>query len=223
MASAMLCTQHQVPAALKGWPGPLPVTTSVSLFPFQDQLLQCHLCTGSVWWLQNVGERQRTVSVPVTARLSAGRTEDSLGLQGGGGCLVQSLALCSCVPVCSAVPAGRWSFPSGLGWPPVFSPSPPAPPAPSCPRTDPQPQRPPAPSPHGAVQQVLEPPHEDRAGLEKPAARRVGTLHGQGVALLPTSKVSGQTQHAEPLSLSHYALLHGSLLSYPLGGCAPSA
>lgn len=103
-----------MPAALKGWPGPLPVTTSVSLFPFQDQLLQCHLCTGSFWWLQNVGERQRTVSVPVTARLSAGQTEDSLGLQGGGGCLVQSLALCSCVPAwvsctCGLVVLSLWA------------------------------------------------------------------------------------------------------------------
>lgn len=98
IASAMLCTWHLVPTALKGPPSPLPVTTSVSLFSFQDQLLQCHLCTGSVWWLQNVRERQRTVSVLVTARLSAGQMEDSLDPQGSCGCLVQSPALCSCVP-----------------------------------------------------------------------------------------------------------------------------
>ena len=114
IASAMLCTQHLVPAALKGRPGPLPVTTSISLFSFQDQLLQRHLCTGSVWWLQNVGERQRTVSALVTARLCAGRMEDSLGPQGSGGCLAQSPALCSCVPAwvsctCGLVILSLWA------------------------------------------------------------------------------------------------------------------
>lgn len=211
----MLCPRRLAPSALKGWLDPLPVTMSVSLFSFQDQLLQCHLCTGSFWWLQNVGERQRTVSVPVTARLP----------QDSGGC--QSKAL-PCAHVClpgSALPTGWAGLPSSL-----LSPLPH--PHPHALRPAPSLSNPPAPSPPGAMQQVLEPPPEDRAGLGKQGGWALSAARMWPFCPLARSQdrpwglgrfPRGVLRHAEPPSLSRRMLLHGFLLSDPLGSCAPSA
>lgn len=163
------------------------MTHGISLFPFQDQLLQCHLCTGSVWWLQEWGQ-QRTVSVP-SLRLSAGADGDSLGLQGGG-CLVQSLALCSCASLlsctCGPVVLSLWAGHSPLSSLPLLLPHLP-PPAPGLTPSLSDPQHP---AHMELCSRCLNHRMRTGQGWRSLLTRRVGTLRGQGVALLPTSKVS---------------------------------